>query len=220
MTYSIPYDAMYNTQRRGVAGFFDTVAAAGGIVSAGAGAAAGSGLIAAGTVAATTVPVVGAIAGTVAIIAGVIAAQRAKVKQIKSSVADLSEQKAFLQRQENELDQSIANARASQVNIVQQLQSLGLKPSLSGLSDWLKKTFTPAKYYTAQAGSLQSEVAQLLSTVEQKISLLASMQQELEQLAASLQGGIVFKQWAKVGLYAGGAALVGFILYRLYKHSN
>jgi hypothetical protein len=204
----------------GLGDFFSFLSKGSGVVASGAGAAVGSSLIAAGTTAAAVVPVIGAIAGAVAIVAGLIANQRAKTKAIKSSLADAETQRVELMRQNNELDQAIYNTAASAQTIIDQIRKItGSQPQqLNGFNDWLKKTFTPAKYYGEKIEQAATDIDSLTAQAEGKINILSSMQSELQQLADTLTEGKNLQVLKKVLLYGGISVAAGYGLYELIKY--
>jgi hypothetical protein len=221
------YTTIYNSQGMlsGTMGdAFSTISktssAAAGLIATSGGS---SALIAAG-VAAETVPVIGTILGSVAIIAGFIATQRAKVKSIKSSLADATAQRDALNRQNNELDQMIVDASNQRDSIINQINNIGIGVNsnavagLGSLSDWLSKTFTPGKYYGAQIDDVNSQIVALTNTVESKIGVMQQIQQQLTDLGDQLTGGMFTQKVGKYLLWGAGGMAAAFGLYYLYKY--
>lgn len=180
------------------------------IVSSGAATAATLYAVAAG---AQAVPIVGQVLGAVALVSGYLASAYAKSKAIKQQSAQVDEANRLLIIQNAELDDSISKSHAQVNAINSEIARLGLSGvQLNGLTDFLKKTFTPAKY---EAGILNDKVEQnkqLQTSAEQKISTLESIESELKRVYNKLTGGTNLQ---KVLVIGGSIAVGATILYFL-----
>lgn len=187
---------------------FSTIA-----TGAGAGAAVATSLVSAG-VAAQAVPVVGQILGGLAIVAGFIASSQAKSKAIKAQGSEVDKANVELIAQNAELDDMISQSQRQIQSINSEITRLGLS-GLNGFTDFLKKTFTPAKY---QQGILEDKVAanqRLTKEAEQKVTVLQGYQKQLQTLYDKLTGGKTIQRT----LLIGGSVAVGLtILYFLNDH--
>lgn len=189
------------------------VAAAGAAsASIAAGGATASALIAAG-VGAQAIPVIGQILGGLALIGGYLLQARAKAKSIKAQGAQVDTATVELQIQNAELDGMINNSNASLNNIKSEIGRLGLSgAALDGFSDFLKKTFTPARYQQSILDDKIQNYDALLKQMEAKISILQDLQNELNALYEKLTRG---KNLQKALLIGGGIAIGLTALYFL-----
>lgn len=162
---------------------------------------------------AQAVPIVGQILGGIALVAGFIANGYAKAKAIKDQGAQVDEANRQLIIQNVELDDAIRQS-TQQVNAINtEITRLGLSGiELSGLSDFLKKTFTPAKYQQNILDDKVEQNKQLQASAEQKLKTLESIEAELKRVYERLTGG---KNLQKVLLIGGGVTVGLTVLYFL-----
>lgn len=196
-------------------GFWDFAAAGSGTVAT----AATTGALVTFGVSAQAVPVIGTIAGAVALLSAGILRVRGKAKAGQATSAQLRSQIA-------EVDALITQGNNNKANILAEMNRLGLSGlALDGFGDWLKKTFTPARYYGNEAAGLTAEL-------ENKIATAQALQTELETLQARLTKGkaaglpavinnlfspSVSPTAKKVIVYGGGALIIGTTLYFIIK---
>lgn len=196
---------------------FADVSKSASVAASAATAVATSGLLIAGGTAAQVIPIVGQIIGGIAILTGIIAQNVAKAKTIKSNIANVEQQQADLRTQIVDLDKLVVQADASKANILADMQRLGLSGGLGSFSTFLKKTFTPGKYYGNILEDANAEVTRLQAAVDERIAYLDTIKTELTDLYDQLITG---KRFQKILLWSGvGVATLGtlYLLNEKYK---